>query len=301
MKLATSTGDFGAHTSSQKECITYIRQAGFRYADYSFIIDYKHRSGVYAPGFIEYAKDLKAYADSIGIKFVQAHAPMGKPLSEGDEQKAFIQDTIRTIEACALLGIDRIVVHSGYKMDISKEECFDLNKEFYLILLKEAEKYGVNILVENFNKMHVDGMYWIDNAKDLRALIDYVDHPLFHAVWDTGHANMQAMPQDEALKILAEHVYALHVQDNLETGDHHLPPFFGTMNLDSLLTGLTDIGYKGYFTFECGNFFLANAHKKPYEKSNRLVKPPLALRLKGEEFLYETGKWMLSSYGAFEE
>ena len=47
MKLATKTNDFSAHTSSQIEALQYLREAGFRYADYSFDMDYKHRSGVY--------------------------------------------------------------------------------------------------------------------------------------------------------------------------------------------------------------------------------------------------------------
>lgn len=298
MKLATTTGDFSAYTVSQKESIDHIREAGFKYADYNFGTDYTRRTGIYGADWKEYLRDLKAHADNIGITFVQAHSPMGKPLA-GDE--AFMHDTLRTIESCHILGIHNLVVHSGYLMHISKEECFEKNRAFFMVLLKEAEKYGVNILVENFNKMHVDGMYWIDNAPDLRALIDYVDHPLFHAVWDAGHANMQDMPEDEGLRILGSHVYALHVQDNMGEKDVHLAPMFGTMNMDSLMHGLIDIGYKGYFTFEAGSVFLGGAHKRPFEKDSRLLKPSLALRKKAESLLYDIGKWALESYGMFEE
>ena len=48
MKLATTTGDFHGYTHSQTECLRYIREAGFRYADYSFGVDYTHRIGAYA-------------------------------------------------------------------------------------------------------------------------------------------------------------------------------------------------------------------------------------------------------------
>ncbi len=58
------------------------------------------------------------------------------------------------------------------------------------------------------------------------------------------------MPQQEALRILGSHVYALHVQDNMGERDQHFAPFFGTMNPDSLMQGLLEIGYQGYFTFE---------------------------------------------------
>ena len=36
MKLATTTGDFNAYTGDPIESLKYIREAGFRYADYSF-------------------------------------------------------------------------------------------------------------------------------------------------------------------------------------------------------------------------------------------------------------------------
>jgi sugar phosphate isomerase/epimerase len=149
--------------------------------------------------------------------------------------------------------------------------------------------------------MCVEGLYWIDNAPDLRALIDYVDHPLFHACWDAGHGNMQEMPQDEALRILGEHVYALHIQDNLGTADSHIAPFCGSLNLDAVMHGLKDIDYKGYFTFESGNILLPASYRRPFEKDQRLAKAPLGLRIKAENLLYEMGKYILDAYDCFEE
>ncbi len=75
-------------------------------------------------------------------------------------------------------------------------------------------------------------------------LIDFVARPLFHACWDTGHGNMQETTQYEALTILNEHVYALHVQDNLGNNDDHFAPFFGNMDIDSLMRGLKMINYQ---------------------------------------------------------
>ena len=301
MKLATTTGDFGEYTISQQDCLRYIRQAGFRYADYNFGMDLIERTGVYADNWKEYIEDVNRTAAELGIKLVQSHAPMGKPLVHNEDHPQFVADTKRCIEACALMGIPNLVVHSGYIHGITKEECFDRNRDFFMDLLTFAEPFGVNILVENFNRMCVDGLYWIDNAPDLRALIDHVNHPLFHAVWDAGHANMQEMPQDEALRIVGHHVYALHVQDNFGDGDNHIAPFFGTLNLDSLMYGLIDIGYNGYFTFEAGHILLSPEKRRPFDKDQRLLRAPLSLRIKAEELLYEIGKATLEAYGCFEE
>ena len=298
MKLATTTGDFAAYTDRKEDAMRYIREAGFRYLDYDFGTDYRTRTGVYAQDAAAHLERVKRQAEELGVSFIQAHAPMGAPIAP--DNAAFLADTAVCIDACAALGIPNLVVHSGYTKGLTKEQTFAANAQFFRPLLERAEQYGVNILVENFNRMCVEGLYWIDNAPDLLAMIEYVNHPLFHAVWDAGHGNMQDMPQDESLRILGHHVYALHVQDNWGNDDHHLAPFFGSLNLDSLMHGLQDIGYKGYFTFESGNILYPAGKRRPYQEDTRLQRAPLRLRQRAEAFLYEIGKCILEEYDCYE-
>ena len=159
----------------------------------------------------------------------------------------------------------------------------------------------MNILVENFNKMCIDGLYWIDNATDLLAMIECVNHPLFHAVWDVGHANMQDMPQDEELRLLGSHVRALHIQDNMGDDDNHLCPFLGTLNLDAVMHGLFDIGYEGYFTFEVGRFFTPAEKRRKSDRDTRLADAPIELRDAFERYLFDLGKCVLEKYNCFEK
>ena len=297
MKLATTTGDFNAYTGDPIESLKYIREAGFKYADYSFSLDYRTTTGVWSENYEKYFDDVRCAADKIGIKLVQSHAPMGKPLEDGG---LLMRDTLRCVDACAAWEIPTLVVHSGYTPGLNVEQTYEENKKFYMPILERAEKYGVEILVENFNKMHVDGLYWIDNAPELLGLIEYINHPLFHAVWDTGHANLQEMPQDEALRIMGSHVHALHVQDNLGDSDTHLQPFIGTMNLDSVMNGLREIDYKGYFTFEIGGIYAAAGKRRRVEEEKLLTPPPEA-RIAMEKYIFELGKSILGKYGCFEE
>lgn len=299
MKLATTTGDFYGYTGCQKASLKHIREAGFRYADYSFGCDLSGRTGVYAENYRAYLDDVGNEAAKLGIRLVQAHSPMGRPLAPDNAQ--FIADTVRCVEACGAWGIGNLVVHSGYTPGLTKEETFQQNGEFFRPILNAAETYGVNILVENFNKMCVDGLYWIDNSPDLLAQIEAVNHPLFHAVWDVGHANMQEMPQDEALRMLGSHIRALHIQDNMGNSDSHLTPFLGTLNLDAVMNGLLDIGYCGYFTFEVGGVYTPAAKRRQYDRDRRLAGAPLSLRCAYERYLYELGRCVLDAYGCFEE
>ena len=67
MKLATTTGDFHGYTHDQAECLRYIREAGFRYADYSFGVDHTTRGGVYAEDHEAYFERINLATDEIGI------------------------------------------------------------------------------------------------------------------------------------------------------------------------------------------------------------------------------------------
>lgn len=298
MKLATTTGDYVRFTGSQTEAMAHIRAAGFRYADYNFHNDRAQKSGIYCDNPLAYFDEVNRAQQTLGLSLVQAHAPMGTPLSDTDG--SFLADTLRCVDACGAWGIQNLVVHSGYLPGLSKKETLERNKEFFLPLLARAEKHGINILCENFNKMCVSGLYWIDNAEDLLKMIECVKHPLFHAVWDVGHANMQEMAQSEELKILGSHVRALHIQDNCGDEDSHLCPFLGTLNLDDVMHGLLDIGYSGYFTFEVGRFFTFGDRRRKFDGDNRLSEPTIELRDMFESYLYSLGKYVLEKYGCFE-
>ena len=133
MKLATTTGDYSAYTNSQEFALEHIRAAGFKYADYNFGMDYRHRNGVYGEDFEAYFERINKAADKTGIKLVQAHSPMGKPLADDG---TFLADTLRCVEACGAWGIPNIVVHSGYVPGLTKEQTSERNKEFFMPLLE---------------------------------------------------------------------------------------------------------------------------------------------------------------------
>lgn len=288
MKLATTTGDFAFYTNDQMKIIDLLKQSGFSYVDYSFGIDHKNRSGVYSPDWQGYIKRLNEHCTSTSMKLIQSHSPMGKPLADNNDD--FINDTKRCIEACKELEIKNVVVHSGYLPGISKKECFEKNKIFYEKLLPLAEKHEVTILTENFNKMSVEGVYWIDNAPDLLELIEYVNHPLLQAVWDCGHANMQDMSQEQGITLLGKHIKCLHIHDNNGESDQHMYPFSGTLDMDSFVAGLKKIGYDGYFTLEAPNFL------QPSSVSDSYFKVDLELKLEAEKLLCTIGGKIIECY-----
>ncbi len=297
MKLSTGVCSLGGH--NRLENIELCNAAGFKHFDYSFGEFYEN-SGFYAD-FEGYTKLVKETMAKLGVDFVQSHAPAGKPFLNEENWKALVDATGVAIRACHELGIESTVVHSGYLQYMSKEECFERNRQFYREILKEAEKYGVYVLVENYNKMYREDYFWIDNATDLAAMVKYIDHPLCKACWDAGHANLQEMPQDEELRILGDCVMSTHIHDNKGDKDTHLVPLQGTLNLDSVMRGLIDIGYKGAFNYELDVLFANPANRRPFSGEARLANVPREIEIAYQKYLYELGKTTLEAYGVFED
>ena len=298
MKLATTIADFFPFGSNVEESIEAVVEAGFRYIDYSFSYDYRTGSGLLGDRPEAFAKKLLKMADEKGFRFVQAHSPLGRPFAENAEP--FIDATKRSIETAAMLGIPNIVVHSGYLNGLSKEETFKRNKEFYSSLLETAEKCDINILTENFDKMESGGCYWVDSAEDVKELADFIDHPRLKICWDIGHGNLQELPQHEALALIKDRLAALHVQGNFGLSDDHVMPFTGTVNMESVMNGLLDIGFDGYFTFEADGM-LNTWRRRKYDKDTRLQTYPIEFAKRLESLKYDMGKYVLEQYDCFEE
>ena len=298
MKLATTTADFGRWAVTYEEIVKMIHDAGFRYIDIGI-----NRRICDSPEGLEEAKRIRDYAEKLGMKFIQAHSPEGNPISP-EKQERMVQLTNRSMEICEILGVPQTVVHSGWKKDIGKEQYFEENLEFYKQLYPAMERTGVNVLIENSSKKNLGDYYYFFTGQEMVDFLKYTNHPLLHAVWDTGHGNTEG-GQYEQLVALGKDLYGLHVHDNSERGDEHVIPYLGTLNMDDVMNGLLDAGYQGYFTFEASHSLRASGsrHGKRhvFERDTRLLEPSFEMQMDIERLMYTIGKHCLSSYGVFEE
>lgn len=304
MKIATTTGDFEHYCASDEERIRELHRAGFRYIDLS-LYSLTPDSPYLQTGWREYVLGLKELAHGLGMQFVQAHSQGGNPLSDDPAHVDFLlRATLRSIEICELLGIKNTVVHNGFAKELSKEEWFVRNKAFYARLFPTMERCGVNVLCENSTRANMKEMYFINSGRDMREFIEYVDHPLVHGCWDTGHANCEGEQYDEIMAI-GDELYAIHYNDNHGAKDEHLAPFLGQLNHDEVMSALIDVGFDGYFTLECSSSLVRynqwTGKRRRFEPSSRLREPQLFMQRHLEAMMYETAKWMLESYGIFEE
>lgn len=303
MKIATTTGDFGRYCKNDIERIRQLHKAGFRYVDldmYSFTPNCVYMQDDWKNA----VRALKQEADRLGMQFVQAHSQGGNPLDSDKGRADFlVAATIRSIEICQFLGIKNTVVHPGCRDEIGKDGWFEENLVFYKKLFPTMEACGVNVLIENSTAANMGTKYWANSGKDMVEFLQFADHPLLHACWDTGHANCEGSQYDDIVT-LGKELYAIHYNDNHGKTDEHLIPYFGTLNHDEVLNALIDIGYQGYFTLECSSSLIKKQYwlggRRDFVRDTRLEEPQLFMQQRLEALLYDISKHMLSTYGLFE-
>ena len=300
MKIATTTDNFLYYCDNDIDRIRELHRGGFRYIDlsmYFFTPDSPYMSDDWKTP----VRALKEEADRLGMKFVQAHSQGGNALRPDPERVEFlVAATLRSLEICKELGIKNTVVHSGTADGLTKEEWFEKNKAFYSRLFPMMEETGVNVLVENSTKVNTKGRYCANSGKDMVEFLNYVGHPLLHACWDTGHANCEGSQYQDILD-LGKELYAIHYNDNHGERDEHLIPYLGTMNHDEVMHALIDAKYEGYFTLECSSSLLQPRRRREFAADTRLLKPQLFMQRHAEKLMYDTAKYILESYGVFEE
>lgn len=303
MKLATTIGEMYAFTSSPAEAVRAYEDTGFKYLDYSFYnVIHPNSAFLAADGdaWRREVSDAAAAAAALGIQFVQAHAPNYNPAADCDHAAGLLA-VRRSIEACGLLGIPNLVIHTGfgpqhlYPQD--KRAYFDTNLAFLQTLYPVMEKHNVTVCIENSAENNMGSYYFFMTAGEMNEFIEFANHPLLAACWDVGHANMRKSDQYQELTTLGANLRAVHIHDNDGQRDLHLAPYLGDINLDPIIRALVDMSFKGCFTFEADGFlkYGSAANDRP------LAHPSLEVKRAAVTLLYSIGKSALETYRCFEE
>lgn len=210
----------------------------------------------------EVAARLKAKADSLCVKFIQAHAPFyWKYEVYRDELVPLLP---RTFEFCSLLGVRDIVVHpmQNGRYYGREKELFDLNVEFYKSLAPLAKQFGVRIAIENMWQNHPVNRNICDDIladpHELARMYDTLDDAeSFTVCLDLGHVALCGREPEDAIRIIGkERLGALHVHDVDYRSDLHTLPGTSKLKWTKICEALAEIDYQGSFNLEADSFFL---------------------------------------------
>lgn len=245
-----------------REAVRILAEAGFDCIDYTMDHMVLDDSPLNGPDYREYAKDLRAYGESLGVTFHQAHAPFEFAWEkEGVLENIAVPRIIRCLEIASIMGIGTVIVHPLHHLVYiyNKEKLWDMNMEFYHTLLPYAEKYNVRIAIENmfqFNKRMAPIPDTLSDPGQFVKAFDALNSPYITACVDVGHCCMLDNEPADMIRALGhDRLGALHIHDNDGILDRHTLPYLGNINWENTMKALADIDYDGVFTFETFLFY----------------------------------------------
>lgn len=285
MLLSTTIGCY-LEKMSPSDTVDTLAKAGFDALDFGFFKGkfYSPDSDEAAP---EFFTELRKYAESRGLVFNQAHAPYPSSRDSAEETENRFGDIVRSMKSASLLGIKTIVVHPCQHLDYLKpgipEQLFEMNMAFYKRLIPYCEEYGIKVALENMWRYR-DGSRKIDHSTlshpdEFVRYLDELASPCFTACLDIGHAMLVCEDIPTFIRKLgADRLTALHVHDVDGMTDTHTAPFYGICPWDEITAVLSEIGYRGDFTYEATNF---------------IRKLPPELFLTASKHLASTGRYLM--------
>lgn len=270
MLISTETSSFGKY-GTNKEILKLLKDCGFDAYDFTMYDLEGHDGIVDKDNYLELAKELREYADSIGIICNQAHSffpTIRKFFPEQNPRGIFL--TKRSIEVASILGAKYIVIHPAN--DCTAQE----NKEMYDMLLPDIKKAGIKVAIENM-------WNWIEgepnatkaacsSLESFKEHLNLLDPNYFDVCLDLGHAEMMrdGTSACQIIEGLGSRVKCLHVHDNDCVHDEHTLPFTRSMDFDKIINSLAKIGYDGDITFET-NFYMPKFPVALYPAATKLM------------------------------
>jgi sugar phosphate isomerase/epimerase len=230
--------------------------------------DYRKEGNLYSKSDEEIAAyfcDLRAYAESLGIKIVQTHGRIEGFRNIKEEDDALVKNARLDMLATKSLGAKYCVFHTVTTIFMGKDAdpklMHFLHDDFYLRIMPYAKQYGVVICTETFGDAPGTGvcdffgqMDEFVNAYNRIASIDD-NEKYFKVCMDVGHTNKalrfagNPTPQDAVLR-LGKAIVVTHLHDNDGITDQHKIPMTGTISWSAVLDALDQIGFDGYYNLE---------------------------------------------------
>lgn len=243
------------------KAVELLSEAGFDAIDYNLVNIVGRKELQSSADYKKYASELLEKAKANNVYFNQGHAVTYVPCDNKEQEyELLLQSNIRAIEISSLLGIKMLVVHPVTMGEYTgrEEEVFQLNMQYFKVLLSYAHRYGVKLACENMwcgNKKGIRTGSVCSNPYEHSYYVDQMNDEMLVACLDVGHSSLAGREAQDCIRVLGSRLQALHIHDNDYLDDMHTLPGMSEMNWDEITKALADISYKGDFTFETDHFF----------------------------------------------
>lgn len=179
------------------------------------------------------------------------HAPWADTNLSADDDliREWILKRIRaSIRFTSDLGAQSLVIHPGWLTATDrfmKGRAWELNIRSVRWLLRYANEYGVDLLMENVPQSKP---YLLVSVSDFEMFYEEIKFDL-GIVLDIAHSHLQGETLD-FIESFSDKIRHVHVSDNHGESDEHLPIGEGSIDWQKALNALKNIGYSGWVTIE---------------------------------------------------
>jgi len=151
----------------------------------------------------------------------------------------------KTIELASFFQPKTIVFHPGYekwKFDGNVSLWLKSSTETWRPLVEEAEARGITLLIENVFE---------ENPEPIRLLLEEMNSSRFRFCFDTGHHHVfSRIPFGVWIKTLEKYLVEIHLHDNHQEMDEHLPIGEGSFDFKGFFNLLSQLKLNPIYTLE---------------------------------------------------
>lgn len=246
-----------------KESLSLIKNAGFGAVE----IDLSRGIGASALDSEAWEQNvalIKELTEAEGLCIVSAHAPHDPRLyipevaPTAEERAKFDELLCCSAKAAHILGAEILVVHPVDDLinaEYDSEVNLETNKKYLAEAVREAEKYGVKIAVENvyYSSEYRMRRRYGESAEEVIALADAIGAGV---CWNCGHAHPVTMDQARAVTKIGGRLVLMHLSDSRGHTDAGLPPMIGGGNIkwEQIMPAVAKLGYDGYAILQADQY-----------------------------------------------
>jgi D-psicose/D-tagatose/L-ribulose 3-epimerase len=195
-------------------------------------------------------KPLRAELDKQGLKCttVTILTPETNAVSPDAAVRAKASEWLKkAIDINHVLGAETMVgpYHSALGVFSGTGPTADEKKRAADVLREAAEHAKQANLMLGIEYLNRFECYFLNTAKDARALVEAVNHPNFRTMYDTFHAHIEEKDQAAAIRTVAPVLAHVHISEN-DRGT----PGTGQVNWDAAFGTLKEVGYDGWLVIE---------------------------------------------------
>jgi protein FrlC len=197
--------------------------------------------------------DLRALLRTEGLEIASfIPAQFRYPTSLCSPNDTVHQESIRyiqaSVETAAALGAPVVSVCPGHTLyGQTVEDGLHRLSESLWHITEFASRHGIRVAIEPADP------YETDLLQDCAQTLAFTKRLAFDGLGvllDTGHEHVVGASACEAIQLLGDKLYHIHIDDNHGQRDQHLVPGEGSFDFRSFLQALRAVGYEGFLGAE---------------------------------------------------